>query len=48
MKAPKQAIEAFVEKVTKEGWPDFVPVDERIATFDNDDALPSEVNQSKL
>jgi hypothetical protein len=30
--APKKAIEAFVEKVTKEGSPDFVPVAERIAT----------------
>ena len=32
----KNAIAAFVEKVTKEGSPDFVPVPERIATFDND------------
>jgi hypothetical protein len=32
----KQAIIAFVEKVTKEGSADFVPVAERIATFDND------------
>ncbi len=37
--APKQAITAFVEKVTKEGSPDFVPVPERIATFDNDGTL---------
>ena len=37
--APKKAIEAFVEKVTKEGSPDFVPVAERIATFDNDGTL---------
>ncbi len=35
----KQAIVAFVEKVTKEGSPDFVPVAERIATFDNDGTL---------
>jgi phosphoglycolate phosphatase-like HAD superfamily hydrolase len=35
----KQAIVAFVEKVTKEGGPDFVPRDERIATFDNDGTL---------
>jgi len=35
----KQAIIAFVEKVTKEGSPDFVPVPERIATFDNDGTL---------
>jgi len=33
--APKKAIAAFVEKVTKEGSPDFVPAPERIATFDN-------------
>jgi hypothetical protein len=37
--APKKAILAFVEKVTKEGSPDFVPVEERIATFDNDGTL---------
>ena len=40
--ATKQAIVAFVEKVTKDGSPDFVPVDERIATFDNDGTLWSE------
>jgi hypothetical protein len=40
--SPKQAITAFVEKVTKEGSPDFVPVPERIATFDNDGTLWSE------
>ena len=40
--APKQAIVAFVEKVTKPGSPDFVPVAERIATFDNDGTLWSE------
>jgi hypothetical protein len=39
---PKKAIEAFVEKVTKEGSPDFVPVAERVATFDNDGTLWSE------
>jgi phosphoserine phosphatase len=39
---PKKAIVAFVEKVTKEGAPDFVPVPERIATFDNDGTLWSE------
>jgi len=39
---PKKAIEAFVEKVTKDGSPDFVPVAERIATFDNDGTLWSE------
>ena len=37
--APKKAIVAFVEKVTKQGSPDFVPVPERIATFDNDGTL---------
>jgi hypothetical protein len=35
----KQAITAFVAKVTNEGSPDFVPVAERIATFDNDGTL---------
>jgi hypothetical protein len=35
----KQSIIAFVEKVTKPGSPDFVPVPERIATFDNDGTL---------
>jgi len=38
----KQSIVAFVEKVTKPGSPDFVPVAERIATFDNDGTLWSE------
>jgi hypothetical protein len=33
---PKQAIISFVEKVTKEGSSDFVPVPERITVFDND------------
>ncbi|HXJ88422.1 MAG TPA: HAD family hydrolase [Candidatus Binatia bacterium] len=36
---PKKAIIAFVGKVTKNGTPDFVPIDERIATFDNDGTL---------
>jgi len=35
----KQSIISFVEQVTKEGSPDFVPVAERIATFDNDGTL---------
>ena len=35
----KQSIVDFVAKVTKEGSPDFVPVPERIATFDNDGTL---------
>jgi len=38
----KQSIVASVEKVTKEGSPDFVPVAERIATFDNDGTLWAE------
>ena len=37
--APKAAIVAFVEKVTKEGSPDFVAEPERIAVFDNDGTL---------
>ncbi len=37
--APKKAILAFVGRVTKEGSADFVPVDARIATFDNDGTL---------
>ncbi len=35
----KQSIIAFVEEVTKPGSPDFVPVPERIAVFDNDGTL---------
>jgi len=38
----KKAIVAFVERVTKEGSPDFVPAPERIATFDNDGTLWAE------
>ena len=37
--APKKAIIAFVEKVTKEGSADFVPPAERIAVYDNDGTL---------
>jgi len=37
--APKKAIIAFVEKVTKEGSADFVPPNQRIAAFDNDGTL---------
>jgi phosphoserine phosphatase len=36
---PKAAIRDFVEKVTKEGSPDFVPEALRIAVFDNDGTL---------
>ena len=35
----KQSIITFVAKVTTAGSPDFVPVPERIATFDNDGTL---------
>jgi len=38
----KQGIISFVEKVTTEGSPAFVPPAERIATFDNDGTLWSE------
>src|SRR6202142_3449369 len=38
----KQSIISFVEKVTKTGSPDFVPLPERIAVFDNDGTLWSE------
>jgi hypothetical protein len=34
--APKKAIVSFVERVTLQGSPDFIPPAERIATFDND------------
>jgi phosphoglycolate phosphatase-like HAD superfamily hydrolase len=37
--APKKNIIAFVERVTKEGGPDFVAVADRVATFDNDGTL---------
>ncbi|TIM44062.1 HAD family hydrolase [Mesorhizobium sp.] len=37
--APKATIVEFVEKVSKEGSPDFVPEPERIAVFDNDGTL---------
>ena len=35
----KAAIMSYVERVTKEGSPDFVPLAERIAVFDNDGTL---------
>ena len=38
----KKAIVDFVSKVTQEGGADFVPVSERIATFDNDGTLWAE------
>ena len=40
--ASKKAIVTFVERVTKQGSPEFVPVAERIATFDNDGTLWAE------
>ena len=40
--APRQAIVAFVQKVTTEGSADFVPAPERIAVFDNDGCLWAE------
>jgi len=40
--ASKKAITMFVERVTKQGSPDFVPEAERIATFDNDGTLWAE------
>ena len=40
--AAKKHIVEFVAKVTNEGSPDFVPITERIATFDNDGTLWSE------
>jgi phosphoglycolate phosphatase-like HAD superfamily hydrolase len=40
--ASKKGIVAFVERVTKQGSPDLVREDERIATFDNDGTLWAE------
>jgi hypothetical protein len=37
--AAKQAIQAFVERVTRRDSPDFVPPDDRVAVFDNDGTL---------
>ncbi len=37
--ATKQSITTFVSRVTTQGGPDFVPADQRIATFDNDGTL---------
>jgi hypothetical protein len=39
---PKKAVLTFVERVTKQGSPDFVPEAERIATFDNGGTLWAE------
>jgi len=38
----RQVLVSFVERVTKEGGPDFVPPAERVAVFDNDGTLWSE------
>jgi phosphoserine phosphatase len=40
--AAKKAIVTFVEKTTNQGSPDFVPLSDRIAVFDNDGTLWSE------
>jgi phosphoglycolate phosphatase-like HAD superfamily hydrolase len=40
--AAKQAIVEFVDRVTEEGGPHFVPAHERIAVFDNDGTLWAE------
>ena len=40
--ATKNSIVTFVERVTKQGSPDFVPPAQRIATFDNDGTLWAE------
>ena len=40
--AAKRAIVDFVSRVTKDGGADFVPIPERIATFDNDGTLWAE------
>jgi phosphoserine phosphatase len=40
--ASRRAIVEFVGKVTQEGSPNYVPVSERIATFDNDGTLWAE------
>ena len=37
--AAKSSITSFVARVTTQGGPDFVPVDQRIAVFDNDGTL---------
>jgi hypothetical protein len=40
--AAKKAIFDFVERVTKQDSPDYVPPAERLATFDNDGTLWAE------
>ncbi|MET0430542.1 MAG: haloacid dehalogenase-like hydrolase, partial [Microvirga sp.] len=38
----KTAIVSFVQRIVAPGGPDFVPAEERIATFDNDGTLWTE------
>ena len=38
----KNDIIAYVKKVTTKGTPDFIPIEDRIATFDNDGTLWAE------
>ena len=40
--APKKAVIAFVEKITRPGTPEFVPEAERVAVFDKDGTLWAE------
>ncbi|MET0654247.1 MAG: hypothetical protein ABWY94_01580, partial [Pseudoxanthomonas sp.] len=40
--AAKTAIKSFVEDATRTGGADFIPVEQRIATFDNDGTLWAE------
>ena len=40
--AARRALISFVARVTPAGGPDFVPPDERVATFDNDGTLWAE------
>jgi hypothetical protein len=40
--AAKKSVTDFVTRVTVQGGPDFVPLDQRISTFDNDGTLWSE------
>lgn len=37
--APKRALTAFVDRVTQEGGPDYLPPSARVAVFDNDGTL---------
>jgi hypothetical protein len=40
--ASKKAIMTFIDRVTKEGAPEFIPIPQRIAVFDNDGTLWAE------